>query len=70
VDKSYRVQATASTCYTRKYSRYLPQWDYVFEPFFKRDYRSRDLFFELTDELKKDREAFSLYANHVLQMLA
>jgi uncharacterized protein YprB with RNaseH-like and TPR domain len=70
VDKSYRVQATASSCYTRKYSRYLPQWDYLFQPFFKRDYRSRDVIFELTDELKKDREAFSLYANHVLQMLA
>jgi uncharacterized protein YprB with RNaseH-like and TPR domain len=70
VSKSYRIQATASTCYTRKFSTYLPQWDYLFDPFFKRDYRSRDLFFELTDEFKKDREAFSLYANHVLQMLA
>jgi uncharacterized protein YprB with RNaseH-like and TPR domain len=70
VDKTYRIQATASTCYTKKYSSYLPQWDYLFQPFFKRDYRGKELFFELTDSLKKDREAFTLYGNHVLQMLA
>ncbi len=45
VDKEHRVQATASTCYTRKYSTYLPQWDIVVEPFFKRDYQSKELFF-------------------------
>ena len=70
VDKKHRVQATASTCYTRKYSSYLPQWDYLFEPFFKREYKSPLLFFELTEEFKTDREAFSLYASHLLSMLA
>ena len=70
VDKSHRVPATASTCYTRKWSTYLPQWNVVFEPFFKRDYKSKELFFELTDELKKNRNAFSTYAAHVLSMMA
>ena len=70
VDKEHRLQASAATCYTRKYSCYLPQWEVKFEPFFKRDYTSRELFFELTDELKKDREAFCQYANHVLSMIA
>ena len=69
VDSSHRKQATAATCYTRKYSAYLPQWDYLFEPFFKREYKSPLLFFELTDERKTDREAFSLYASHLLSML-
>lgn len=69
VDKEHRVPATAATCYTRKYSSYLPMWDYVLEPFFKREYKSSLLFFELTDEFKTDREAFSKYAAHILDML-
>lgn len=69
VDKSYRLQATAATCYTRKFSNYLPQWDYLMEPFYKRDLRGKELFFELTDELKKDRVFFSAYANHILAMM-
>ncbi len=70
VDKEHRLQASATNCYTRKYSAYLPQWEILFEPFFKRDYISKEHFFELTDELKKDREAFCKYANHVLSMIA
>lgn len=70
VEKPYRIPASASNCYTRKYSNYLPQWGMVFQPFFKRDYKSKELFFELTDELKKDREAFSTYAGHILAMIA
>ena len=70
VDKEHRMKATAATCYTRKISQYLPQWDYIVEPFFKREYRSKDLFFEVTDELKKDQDTFTKYANHVLDMLS
>ncbi len=70
VDKEHRVPASAATCYTRKFSGYLPQWDVLFEPFFRREYKSRELFFELTDEMKKDRAAFTAYANHVLAMIA
>lgn len=70
VDKEHRVSATAATCYTRKFAAYLPQWDVLFEPFFKREYRGKELFFELTDDLKKDRQAFCKYAGHVLAMMA
>ena len=70
VDKDHRTQATAATCYTRKFSSYLPQWDSVFEPLFRREYKSTDQFFELTDDLKRDRNAFNKYACHVIQMLA
>ena len=70
VDKAHRVQATAATCYTRKFSQYLPQWDYIVEPFFKREYKSKDLFFEMSDEIKKNRELFTRYANHILEMLS
>lgn len=70
VEKDHRIQASATNCYTRKFSLYLPQWDILFEPFFKRDYHSKELFFELTDEMKRDRAAFTQYANHVLTMIA
>ncbi len=70
VDREHRLPATAATCYTRKTSQYLPQWDILVEPFFKRDYKSKSLYFELSDELKRDRETFHKYANHVVQMIA
>lgn len=70
VDKEHRIPASATNCYTRKFASYLPQWDVLFEPFFKRDYKSHELFFELTDEMKRDRQAFSDYASHVLGMMA
>lgn len=70
VEKDYRIQAIASNCYTRKQSTYLPQWDYIFEPFYKREYKGREIFFELTPELKKDRAAFTAYAKHIMLNIA
>lgn len=69
VDREYRTKATAATCYTRKFSSYLPQWTIIVEPFFKREYNSHEYFFELTDDIKTSREIFSRYAEHILQML-
>lgn len=69
VDKEHRLQATAATCYTRKFSLYLPQWEPLITPLFKRDYKSKELFFELTDEIKRDRPAFTAYAKHILDMM-
>lgn len=70
VDKEHREAATAANCYTRKFSVYLPQWDVIAEPFFKRDYKSKVLFFELTEELKRDRGTFTRYAAHILEMIS
>ena len=70
VDKKYRVQATAKNCYTRKLSTYLPQWDILFQPFFKRSYDDRNVFFELTEEMKKERPLFAQYAGHIIHMIA
>ncbi len=67
VEKSHRVQAKADNCYTKKYASYLPQWDVFMEPFFKKDYHDRELYFELTDELKNDRAFFSRYAEYVFR---
>lgn len=70
VDKAHRTQAAASNCYTRKFGLFLPQWDILVEPFFKRDYKSAELFFELTEERKTDRELFSAYASYLLGRMA
>lgn len=70
VDKDFREQAKASNCYTRKISEYLPQWSQICTPFFKREYDSTDLFFELTPDIKKDRALFSMYVSHILNSIA
>ena len=67
VDKNHREKAKAQNCYTRKASRFLPEWDALITPFFKPDFSSKKLFFELTDERKTDRELFSAYASHLLE---
>lgn len=69
VDKEFRQQAKASTCYVRKESDYLPEWDYIFTPFFKREYDSKEIFFELNEEIKSDRDAFSRYVLHILSRM-
>ena len=67
IEKDHKEPASALTCYTRKASTYLPEWSVLFEPFYKRDYRDHQLFFELTPEFKTSRESFNKYAEHILQ---
>jgi len=69
LDASLRQQATASTCYTKVSSVFLKQYDVLVEPFFKRDYKDKESYFEITDETKKDRKLFEAYANHILQVV-
>lgn len=69
VESSNRVQATASNCYTRKEGVFLPQWSRLAQPCYKESAKSIDLFFEITDELKRDREFFTQYAAHIIAQL-
>ncbi|MBQ9642492.1 MAG: ribonuclease H-like domain-containing protein [Lachnospiraceae bacterium] len=69
VDPSRRRQASPENCYTRKKGSFLPQWDLFRTPFFKRNYHDPALFFELTEELKRDRDALSAYADYVFAHL-
>lgn len=66
-EKTHREQAAPATCYTRKTSSYLPQWDLFSKPFFKRSYEDPALFFEMTDSIKKDRALLSRYATYVFR---
>lgn len=65
-DSSIRKQATPDTCYTRKDSLFLKQYDLIVEPFFKKEYKDKETYFEITDEIKTNRKLFSLYSGHIL----
>ncbi len=69
-DSSFREQAKAYNCYTRKLGIYLPEYSDEFIPFFKKVYDTNELFLEFTDERKTDREFCSSYAHHILRMMA
>lgn len=70
VDKEHREPCKASNCYTKKTSKFLPEWDAMINPFFKRNYESKNLYWELTEERRTDRKLFSEYASHVLDHMA
>ena len=69
IDASLRQQATASTCYTKVPGIFLKQYNVLVEPFFKKEYKDKETYFEITDETKKDRKLFEAYANHILQVV-
>lgn len=69
IDASLRKQATASNCYTRKEGFFLKQYDLVVEPFFKKDYKDKETYFEITDDTKLNRRLFSLYSRHILHAI-
>ncbi len=66
VDKDHREKAKPENCYTKKEGQYLREWDLVFAPFFKTDYKDKDFFFDLNENMKKSRFAMSLYGCHVV----
>lgn len=70
MDPALRQQAKASNCYTRKAGLFLPEWDNLFEPVFRHNYNDRTMYFELTDEIKRDASAFAKYARHLLDYMA
>jgi len=70
VDAGHREPAKASNCYAKKTGMFLPQWDPLFEPIFREQYNDKTMYFELTDEFKRDSKKFSKYASHLLNILA
>ncbi len=69
MDPSQRVQAKASTCYTRKSGTFLPQWEPLFSPVMRRSYNEPTMYFELSDEFKRNAKGFNAYAAHLLDTL-
>lgn len=70
IPKEHKKQATSQTCYTRKYSLFLKQYNKILvEPFFKRNHNDKETFFEITEEIKTNRSLFSRYYSHILHVI-
>ena len=69
VDKSYRKNATASTCYTKKTSIFLPQLQTIMEPAFYKERKDKISYFELSDEFIDSSELLHKYIDHILKLM-
>ncbi len=66
VDRAYRRQATASTCYVRKHAIFLPQYEPLFTPAFRQNARDRKSYFELTEDFVHSAALQERYVRHLL----
>jgi len=69
VDREHRRQATAATCYTRKYAIFLPQYGNIFSPAFREQVRDKKSYFELSEEFVSSPGLQRQYAVHLLETL-
>ncbi len=70
VDKNFRTQAKAANCYSKKTGRFLPQYEEIVSPYFKREYKDKKTYFEVTDEFMDNVELMKKYALHIFSLLA
>lgn len=66
VDKNFRTQAKAATCYSKKTGRFLPQFAEMIEPYFKIEFNDKTTYFELTDELCENDVLMKKYLLHCI----
>jgi Predicted exonuclease len=69
VDKSHRVKATAATCYGKKYSYFIPLYGKELTPYFKKSYKDKQLYLELSEEFQTNKAQQHYYIKHALQYL-
>lgn len=69
VDRRYRKQATAATCYTQKSGLFLPQYDSVMTPVFYQNYGDQLSYFPYTPKFAEDTAMLKCYAGHLLAVL-
>lgn len=67
VDSEFRVKAKAETCYCKKSSCFLPQYQELLTPSFQADHRDKHSYAELTEEFAASSELKKAYAKHLLQ---
>ena len=69
VDKEYREKATASNCYTKKESQFLPQFDAVMNPIFRQTCKDKTSYFEYTEDFVSSDIMLRRYVNHIFQFI-
>jgi hypothetical protein len=69
VDKSFRQNAKASNCYTRKSGDFLPQYTTVMSPEFRREYKDPVSYFELSEDFRTSDVMLRRYVAHILHQM-
>lgn len=69
VDKQYRKQAKADTCYIRQSGCFLPQTEELFTPALRRCYTDKLRWFALDDKFLQDKEKLAAYLTSLLAIL-
>ncbi len=69
VEKSHRQKASAASCYTNKTGAFLPQYEEIFTPAFYKTYKAAISYFELSENLKQDKDMLKKYSMHILDIL-
>lgn len=69
VDRDARTKATARNCYTKKQGLYLPQYEPVFEPAFRREYKDKLTYTEYREELFSEPSRYQTYLHQLLSHL-
>lgn len=67
VDKQYRERAKASNCYTRKAGIFLPQHSVIMSPVFKKEYKDKVSYFELTEDFSSSDIMLRRYVKHIFE---
>ncbi len=70
VDKAYRKKATAETCYLKKTSLFLPQYEQIVTPAFHKVRKDNISYFELSDEFILTDEILYKYIYHILILIS
>lgn len=66
VDRAYRRQANTSNCYARKHAIFLPQYEELFTPAFRKNARDRKSYFELSEDFVASTALQERYISHLL----
>lgn len=69
VDRDYRKKATASTCYTKKTSLFVPQYDAIMSPAFREKYNDKKSYFELSEDFTDSDIMLRRYVTHILKLM-
>ncbi len=69
VDKGYRENARASNCYTRKTGTFLPQYTTIMNPEFRKGYKDKVGYFELSEDFCGSDIMLRRYVEHILHLM-
>ncbi len=70
VDKEHRQKAKADNCYNRKQGEFLPQYQEVIKPAFRKERKDKISYFELTEDFRTSDVMLRRYVEHLLIILS